>query len=99
MRLALVRGSDTTPVLPSGLVRVEIVGLFDTGHQYSVALDRLDVKRNIDTVATLYGQLPVSPVTLEVLVDGDQLEPGAYSLRVRKQSPEEEALDFEFLKH
>jgi hypothetical protein len=99
LRLALVRGSDTTPVLPSGLVRVEIVGLFDTAHQYSVALDRLDVKRNIDTVATLYGQRPASPVTLEVLVDGDQLEPGAYSLRVRKQAPEEEALDFEFLKN
>ncbi len=38
-------------------------------------------------------------MTLEVLVDGDQLEAGAYSLRVRKQSPEEEALDFEFLKN
>ena len=99
MRLALVRGSDTTPVLPSGLVRVEIVGLFDTAHLYSIALDRLDVKRNIDTVATLYGQRPASPMTLEVLVDGDQLEAGAYSLRVRKQSPEEEALDFEFLKN
>jgi hypothetical protein len=99
MRLALVRGSDTTPVLPAGTVRVEIVGLFDTAHQYSVALDRLDVKRNVDTVATLYGQRPVSPVTLEVLVDSDQLESGAYSLRVRKQAPEEEALDFEFLKN
>ena len=99
LRLALVRGSDTTPVLPSGQVRVEIVGLFDTAHRYSVALDRLDVKRNIDTVATLYGQRPASPMTLEVLVDGDQLEAGTYSLRVRKQSPEEEALDFEFLKN
>jgi hypothetical protein len=99
LRLALVRGSDSTPVLPSGKVRVEIVGLFDTAHLYSVALDRLDVKRNIDTIATLYGQRPASPMTLEVLVDGDQLEAGAYSLRVRKQSPEEEALDFEFLKN
>lgn len=99
MRLALVRGNDSTPVLPAGRVRVEIVGLFDTAHQYSVALDRLDVKRNVDTVATLYGQRAASPVTLEVLVDADQLEAGAYSLRVRKQAPEEEALDFEFLKN
>jgi hypothetical protein len=99
LRLALVRGSGSTPVLPSGRVRVEIVGLFDTAHRYSVALDRLDVKRNVDTVATLYGQLPASSMTLEVLVDADQLEPGTYSLRVRKQSPEEEALDFEFLKN
>jgi hypothetical protein len=99
LRLALVRGSESTPTLPSGMVRVEIAGLFDTGFQYSVALDRLDPKRNIDTVATLYGQHPASPVTLEVMVDGGQLEPGAYSLRVRKQASAEEALDFEFLKN
>jgi hypothetical protein len=99
LRLALVRGGDSTPVLPAGRVRVEIVGLFDTAHQYSVALDRLDVKRNIDTVATLYGQRPAHPMTLEVVVDADQLESGTYSLRVRKQAPEEEALDFEFLKN
>ncbi|HUQ10706.1 MAG TPA: hypothetical protein VM146_10365 [Steroidobacteraceae bacterium] len=99
LRLALIRGNENTPELPKGLVRVAIAGLFDTGFQYSIALDRLDPKRNIDTVATLYGQHPASPVTLEVLVDSDQLEPGIYSLRVRKQAPSEEALDFEFLKH
>jgi hypothetical protein len=99
LRLALVRGNDLTPVLPSGRVRVEIAGLFDTGFHYSVALDRLDPKRNIDTIATLYGQHPASPVTLEVLVDSRRLEPGTYSLRVRKQSSEDEALDFEFLKN
>lgn len=99
LRLALVRGNENTPELPRGLVRVAIAGLFDTGFQYSVALDRLDLKRNIDTVATLYGQHPASPVTLEVIVDSDQLEPGTYSLRVRKQASSEEALDFEFLKH
>jgi len=99
LRLALVRGSESTPSLPSGMVRVEIAGLFDPGFQYSVALDRLDPKRNIDTVATLYGQHPASPVTLEVMVDGSQLESGTYSLRVRKQASIEEALDFEFLKH
>lgn len=99
LRLALVRGSETTPTLPSGLVRVEIAGLFDTGFQYSIALDRLDTRRNIDTVATLYGQHPASPMTLEVMVDSGQLESGTYSLRVRKQASTEEALDFEFLKN
>jgi hypothetical protein len=98
LRLALVRGNDLTPVLPEGRVRVEIAGLFDTGHAYSVALDRLDTKRNVDTVATLSDQHPTSPVALVVMVDSDRLEPGTYSLRVRKQSSEEEALDFEFLK-
>jgi hypothetical protein len=98
LRLALIRGSDLTPVLPGGRVRVEIAGLFDTGHAYSIALDRLDTKRNIDTIATLSDQQPVSPVALEVMVDSNRLEPGTYSLRVRKQSSEEEALDFEFLK-
>ena len=99
LRLALVRGTETTPELTSGLVRVAIAGLFDTGFEYSIALDRLDAKRNIDTIATLYGQHPTSPVTLEVMVDSDQLVPGTYSLRVRKQASSEEALDFEFLKH
>lgn len=98
LRLALVRGGEGTPELPDGMVRVAIAGLFDTGFQYSVALDRLDPKRNIDTVATLSGQHPASPVTLEVMVDSDRLEPGTYSLRVRKQASSEEALDFEFLK-
>lgn len=99
MRLALVRGSEGTPELPAGTVRVAIAGLFDTGFAYSIALDRLDARRNIDTVATLYSQRPSSPVTLEVMIDSDRLEPGTYSLRVRKQSSGEEALDFEFLKH
>lgn len=99
LRLALVRGSEGTPELPDGLVHVAIAGLFDTGFAYSIALDRLDASRNIDTVATLYSQHPSSPVTLEVLIDGDRLEPGTYSLRVRKQASSEEALDFEFLKH
>lgn len=99
LRLALVRGSESTPTLPSGKVRVEIAGLFDPGFQYSIALDRLDHKRNIDTIATLYGQHPASPVTLEVMVDSRRLETGTYSLRVRKQASTEEALDFEFLKN
>ena len=98
VRLALVRG-ESTPELPGKLLRVEIAGLFDPAFQYSVALDRLDAKRNIDTVATLYGQRPSSPVTLDVMLDVGQIESGTYSLRVRKQGSDEEALDFEFLKH
>jgi len=99
MRLALVRGAETSPVLQGGLVRVEIVGLFDTGIHYSVTLDRLQPKKAIDTLATLYGQHPSSPMTLEVLIDSDQLEAATYSLRVRKQSSDEEALDFNFVKY
>ena len=52
--------------------------------------------QNIATVATLYGQHPTSPVTLEVMIDGDQLEAGSYFLRVRKQASDEEPLDFPF---
>jgi len=98
MRLALVRGSDTAPNLQSGIVRVEIVGLFDAGFHYSVALDRLEKNKKVDTVATLYSQHPTSPTTLEVVIDSDQLRPGAYSLRVRKQASDEESLDFGFVK-
>jgi hypothetical protein len=98
LRLALVRGSENSPVLPDGSVRVEIVGLFDLGFHYSVALDRLEQNKKADTVATLYSQHPTSPVTLEVMVESDRLSPGTYSLRVRKQSSDEEPLDFSFVK-
>jgi hypothetical protein len=98
LRLALVRGSDTVPSLPAGLVRVEIVGLFDAGNLYSVALDRREQNQKIDTVATLNDQHPASPMSLEVLIDSKQLRAGAYSLRVRKQASGEEALDFGFIK-
>jgi len=98
LRLALVRGAETVPALPPGLVRVEIVGLFDAGNLYSVALDRREQNQKIDTVATLNDQHPASPMSLEVLIDSKQLRPGAYSLRVRKQASGEEALDFGFAK-
>ena len=98
LRLALVRGAEAAPALPAGLVRVEIVGLFDTGVHYSVSLERIDPKRTVDTMATLYGQHALSPMSLEVMIDGNQLSPGAYSLQVRKQSSDEEALDFGFVK-
>jgi hypothetical protein len=97
LRLALVRGSDSTPALPPGLVRVEIVGLFDAGNFYSVALDRHEQNQN-DTIATLNDQRPASPMSLEVLIDSEQLREGYYSLRVRKQGSGEEALDFGFVK-
>lgn len=96
MRLALVRGAESLPQLPAGRVRVEIVGLFDPGFHYTVTLDRLRRQRDAANVATLYGQQPSSPVTLEVMLDGKQLAPGIYSLRVRKQASDEEALEFTF---
>jgi hypothetical protein len=96
MRLALVRGADSMPHLPAGAVRVEIVGLFDPGFHYTIALDHIGPAQNIATVATLYGQHPTSPVTLEVMVDGEQLDAGSYFLRVLKQASDEEALDFPF---
>lgn len=98
MRLALVRGSDSAPALPADLVRVEIVGLFDVANEYSVALDRLEKNKIIDTIATLNDQHPRSPMSLEVLIDSNKLRPGRYSLRVRKQESGEEALDFGFVK-
>jgi hypothetical protein len=52
----------------------------------------------VDTVATLYSQHPTSPITLEVMIESDQLAPGNYSLRVRRQASDEESLDFGFMK-
>jgi len=98
MRLALVRGTQDVLVLPRGAVRVEIVGLFDPGFHYSVVLDRLRPGKDAETVAALYGQHPSSPVTLEVLLDSEQLASGNYSLRVVKQASHEEPLDFGFVK-
>jgi hypothetical protein len=98
MRLALVRGADRIPTLQSGFVRVEIVGLFDTNAHYSVSLDRIERHKDAETLAALYGQHPASPITLEVMIDSDRLGKGTYSLRLRRQSSDEEPLDFEFLK-
>jgi len=98
MRLALVRGADSLPQLPDGLVRVEIAGLFDPASRYSIALDRLRKDRSIETIATLDDQQPSSPVALQVMIDGHQLESGSYSFRVRKQAAAEESLDFGFVK-
>jgi hypothetical protein len=98
MRLALVRGVESMAQLPDGLVRVEIVGLFDPDARYSVALDRPQQKQNVQSLGTLSDLHPASPMTLEILIDGDQLESGSYSLRVRKQASDEDPLDFSFVK-
>jgi hypothetical protein len=98
MRLALVRGAEGLPHLPPGKVRVEIIGLFDPDSHYTVALDRIVVNQGIVTVASLFGQHPTSPVTLEVMIDSQGLESGNYFLRVRRQGSDEEPLDFSFIK-
>ena len=98
LRLAALRGQDSAPSLNSGVVRVEIAGLFDTSAHYSVSLDRLEQHKDVETLATLYGQHPVSPMALEVMVDGDRLTAGTYSLRVEKQASDEDPLDFGFRK-
>jgi len=97
LRLALVRGNEAVPVLPPGITRVEIVGLFDLGFHYSVVLDRLEKTEKV-AIATLYSQHPTSPVTIEVMIDGNRLAPGGYLLRVRRQASDEESLDFGFIK-
>ena len=80
------------------ITRVEIVGLFDPGFRYSVMLDRLGQRQDVANIGSLYDQRPTSPVTLEIMLDSDQLARGTYSLRVRKQDSDEEALDFTFEK-
>lgn len=99
VRLALVRGPDGKPSLPAGLVRLEIAGLYDPHSLYSIALDRVDEDKNIETVATVHGVRPESPLTLEVMLDGEQLARGAYSLRVSRQTSVDEPLDIEFLRN
>lgn len=94
LRLAQVRGADDVPTLGAGVVRVEIVGLFDTSTRYSVTLDYLEPQKPAETLTTLYGQHPNSPVTLEFMLDSDRLRAGSYTLSVRKQTSDEEPLDF-----
>lgn len=98
LRLALERGEHSVPRLPAGFVRIEIAGLFDTNAHYSVSLERIERQKSAETLATVYGQHPASPTALELMIDSDDLRPGAYSLRLRKQASDEEPLDFEFLK-
>jgi len=98
LRLAMIRGAQSAPALPDGEVRVDIVGLFDTGFHYTISLDRLEQGKSAENIATLYSQHPTSPTSLEVMVGSDRLRAGAYTLRVRKQSLDEEPLDFGFIK-
>lgn len=97
LRLAQVRGAESVPTLGSGVVRVEVVGLFDVNSNYSITLDRVDEQPG-ETLTTLYGQHPSSPVTLEFMLDSEDLPAGSYTLRVRKQSSGEEPLDFGLVK-
>lgn len=96
LRLALVRGAESSSGLGAAPTRIEIVGLFDPGYHYTISLDRLAGSGGVENISTLYGQHPTSPVTLEVIVDGHRLRAGAYTLRVRKQGSDDEPLEFSF---
>jgi hypothetical protein len=97
LRLAQVRGAESVPTLGSSVVRVEIVGLFDSAGLYNITLDRIDEQR-AHALTTLYGQHPSSPVTLEFMLDAEDLPAGSYTLRVLKQSSDDEPLDFGLVK-
>jgi hypothetical protein len=97
LRLAQVRGAESVPSLGSGVVRIEIVGLFDSSALYNITLDQLDDQR-ARTLTTLYGQHPSTPVTLEFMLDAGNLPAGSYTVHVRKQSSDEEPLDFGLVK-
>jgi hypothetical protein len=99
LRLAQVRGTVETATLRDDTTLVEIVGLFDLQYDYSVELARLTSENHTENIATLYGQRPASSVRLEVLLNAERLRPGAYQLRVRKQSSDEEPLEIEFVKN
>ena len=51
-----------------------------------------------ESLSTLYRQHPSSPVTLEFMLDSGRLQAGSYALRVRKQSSDEDSLDFDVVK-
>jgi len=97
LRLAQVRGAESVPVLGNNVVRVEIVGLFDSAALYNITLDRIEDQR-ARALTTLYGQHPSSPVTLEFMLDAEDLPAGSYTLRVRKQASGDEPLDFGVVK-
>jgi hypothetical protein len=97
LRLAQLRGAESLPTLGANILRVEIVGLFDLGAHYSVTLEKIE-DQHAETLTTLYGQHPSSPVTLEFMLDAEDLAAGSYALRVRKQSSNEDPLDFVVLK-
>lgn len=98
LRLAQVRGAYDLPRLHAEVMRVEIVGLFDTASHYSVTLDWLKPDRTAESISSLYGQHPSSPVTLEFMLDSGRLKAGYYTLRVRKQGSDEDFLDFDIVK-
>jgi hypothetical protein len=97
LRLAQVRGAESVPTLAPRVMRVEIVGLFDSAALYNITLDRIEDQRS-RTLTTLYGQHPNSPVTLEFMLDAEDLPAGSYTVRVHKQASDEESLDFGVVK-
>jgi hypothetical protein len=98
LRLAMVRGADGLPALPSGRVRVEIAALFEPDEDYTVMLIPLEGSPAAREVAALERHRPASSVSMQVMVDSDRLAPGAYTLRVRRGDAADEPLDFTFLK-
>lgn len=98
LRLAMVRGADAMPVLPTGRARVEIVGLFEPGLDYTVTLTKLEEPPAARSIATLEHQRAASRTAMQVLIDGDRLTPGAYTLRVRRPEAADEPLEFVFVR-
>jgi hypothetical protein len=96
LRLARVRGSESMLVLEPGRVRVEIIGMFDPAADYTVALDRRAGVDEGAMISNVNGLHPASATLLEVAIDGAQLQPGSYSLRVRKQGSSDDVLEFGF---
>jgi hypothetical protein len=97
LRLAQVRGAESVPSLGSRVIRVEVVGLFDGAALYNITLDRIE-DQHARALTTLYGQHPSSPVTLEFMLDAEDLPAGSYTLRIRKQASDDDALDFGVVK-
>lgn len=97
LRLAMVRGAGSTPALGAVPTRVEIAGLFDPGVDYTVSLLPLE-EPPAAAIATLEHHRATSGVSMQVTVDGARLEPGVYTLRIRRSDSADEPLDFTFLR-
>lgn len=101
MRLAMVRSAvDGLPQLPPGRVRVEIAGLFDPGADYTVWLQRQDAPVDAAAeAATLPNQRSASGTSLQVIVEGERLAAGAYTLKVQRAQSPDEPLELVFFKN
>jgi hypothetical protein len=100
LRLAMVRSAvDGMPRLPPGRVRVEIAGLFDAGTDYTVSLQRQDPPQAVDEGAQLRGERSASGTSLHVVIDGDRLAAGTYTLQILRAQSSDEPLEFVFVKN